>query len=953
MTYSRPSTNTVDAFGDPGLPNTIAVQGTSRAEVSRNGAYLDNRNPAQVGENVRLKNAAINNFIGTITDVAPKVIKGALQEQANRQMGELLTSQSPDDLMRSTTAGPQRDAIRALNPFARDKLENWQGIYGAERYQEVYTAENEKNKAILTSTNTPPEIKAGIRSDMKATALQQSGLSGIAPRALAGVAPALAEFEGRMSGLNYRDTVQTQRNEDLVVLENGLKSIVPYFLTGKDNQDEAVASLTPWLTSVIASKREMFTPNEMANSLYSGIRSDVQQMIAEGSTGQAVDLANGVLALASQDIKTPSGTSFFDIKDSEGKSLLYKLSTLSRTALAADQQAGKLKGDKLVGNAILDYDAAQTAEEKAVVDASFRASLIGLSPEAIAAAVSSWGSTTRNLDSPTQLQIQNSAQAMLDITSRGLPKDQQQAALLELFNNEKITATQFSSRMAEVANGNPDAAIYEGIQLGGKAADAELQINVEALVDAGDVDPNGTGSSALAGLSDAEKRAVIGNDLKKRVTTALEKKSKEARDNGNPWTSQMYVDSYREELAIQAQKMSEKLSKGLLGGSTRLEKVNKEYLELANNAKSGPLTVESFSPETISRFRRNNEGKDPTVKGLLGEMSRQLEGLKDDKGKPVYPDATKKMKELARQSRIEQDEYGFWDKFNPLNYLLGVPQLKELETIQELDQIPEQKGEEKVEKTSAVDEKDPEQGFQKVLMQGLGALGNVVTLPAQAGTLEGKPGVLNANNSPEFAKVMARQIPLGIKTQALPQLAAGTPVRRAPIAISSRNHPFFVAIGIAEGTRTPSGANTKAYYGHTDPGDGNRNRGTVSGGRNGGSPEQVDRQWMGILTSVSAGMAPVLQRLGLPPNSQGWNRVMFNILDLRVQAPAAVQDFVRKLPQVINQGLTVEAIAKARADSFFNPQTGRLEASGFGNSYSRLFADQRSRAGAYDYKRRF
>lgn len=238
-------------------------------------------------------------------------------------------------------------------------------------------------------------------------------------------------------------------------------------------------------------------------------------------------------------------------------------------------------------------------------------------------------------------------------------------------------------------------------------------------------------------------------------------------------------------------------------------------------------------------------------------------------------------------------------------------------------------------------------------MQGLGALGNVVTQPAQAGTLEGKPGILNSGNTDEFAKVMSRQIPMGIKTQALPQVSAATQVRRAPIAIASRNHPFFVAIGIAEGTRTPSGANTKAYYGHTDVGDGNRNRGTVSGGRNGGTPQQVDREWMGILTSVSTAMAPVLQRLGLPPNSQGWNRVMFNILDLRVQAPAAVQTFISKLPQVMKQGLTIEAIAKARADSFFNPRTGALEAGGFGNNYSRLFADQRSRAGVYDYKRRF
>lgn len=950
MTYSRPGTRNVDAFADPGLPGQIAVRGDSRVEVSKNGAYLDNRNPAQIGKNAELKNAAINNFIGTLTNKAPKVIKGVLLNQADQQMGDLLASQSPENLMRATTAGPQRDAIRALNPFARDKLEAWQGAYGASQYQEIYAAENEKNKAILTSTNTPPEIKAAIRGDIKATALQQSGLSGIAPRALAAVAPTLASFEGQMSGRNYRDTVATKRDEDFVVLENGIKSGLTGYLL-REQQD--MSGITSWLTKAVASQSEMFTPNEFAAATYSGIATDVQQLIAEGNTDQAVALASGALALAKTDIKTPSGTSFFDIKDSEGKSLLYKLSVLSGTATTAQIKAGQLDGKELVGEYSIEYINAQTADQKAAVDASFRGSLSGLSPDARAAAITAWGSTTANLDSPSQLQIQNSAEAMLNITSRGLPKEQAQARLMELFDNEQITASQFSARMTEVARGNPDEAIYEGIERGRTAAEAETQIDVSSLVDAGDADPNGKGTSALAGLSDEDKRIVIENNLKKKITTALEKKAKEARDNGDPWTTQMYVDNYREELAIQSKQMREKLSKGFLGGTTRLEKINAEFTTLTQNVENGPLTVQSFSPKTVKRWQTNNPNKEPTVKGLLGEMSRQLDALRDDKGEKIYENAVKDMKELARQSRIKEEEYGFWDKFNPLNYLMGVPQLKDLESIQELDQIPEQKGGEKVEKTSAVDEKDPEQGFQRVLMQGLGALGNVVTLPAQAGTLEGKPGVLNANNSPEFAKVMARQVPLGIKTQALPQLSAATSVRRAPIAINSRNHPFFVAIGIAEGTRTPSGSNTKAYYGHTDPGDGNRNRGTVSGGRNGGSPEQVDRQWMGILTSVSAGMAPVLQRLGLPPNSQGWNRVMFNILDLRVQAPAAVQTFVSKLPEVMSQGLTVEAIAKARADSFFNPQTGRLEASGFSNNYSRLFADQRSRAGAYDYKKRF
>jgi hypothetical protein len=109
---------------------------------------------------------------------------------------------------------------------------------------------------------------------------------------------------------------------------------------------------------------------------------------------------------------------------------------------------------------------------------------------------------------------------------------------------------------------------------------------------------------------------------------------------------------------------------------------------------------------------------------------------------------------------------------------------------------------------------------------------------------------------------------------------------------------------------------------------------------------------MGILTNTAVKVTPLLQRMGIPQNSVGFNRLLFNALDLAVQAPAALPDFLKRLPRIIQAGVTIEAIAKARADSFFNPATGRLEASGFGNNYARLLADQRSRAGTFDYRRR-
>ena len=165
--------------------------------------------------------------------------------------------------------------------------------------------------------------------------------------------------------------------------------------------------------------------------------------------------------------------------------------------------------------------------------------------------------------------------------------------------------------------------------------------------------------------------------------------------------------------------------------------------------------------------------------------------------------------------------------------------------------------------------------------------------------------------------------------------------------ISSSDHPFFVSIGVNEGTRTANGGYTKNFYGHTDPGDGHNNRGTVSGGRgNNYTPEEVDNKWRGILNQTQQKYANQLNRFA-SPGTDVYNLIMFNILDLRVQAPAAVPDFVKRIPRIIAEGATPEVIGRLRAESFINPRTGRLEASGFNNDMNRLEADQRRRAGNF------
>ena len=191
----------------------------------------------------------------------------------------------------------------------------------------------------------------------------------------------------------------------------------------------------------------------------------------------------------------------------------------------------------------------------------------------------------------------------------------------------------------------------------------------------------------------------------------------------------------------------------------------------------------------------------------------------------------------------------------------------------------------------------------------------------------------------------------GLNTPPLPQLTATAAAREIPLSFSSDTSEMFVLIGVAEGTRTAGGGFTRHYYGHRDRGDGNMNRGTVSGGRgNRLTPKQIDTRWRGLLAETAYNYQPIMAKMGLRRGTQGYNRVMFNILDLRVQAPAAVPDFVSNL---VGSDMSIESIAKARADAFFDPDTGRLDAPGFNNSYPLLLRDQRSRAGVYDYRRRF
>ena len=158
--------------------------------------------------------------------------------------------------------------------------------------------------------------------------------------------------------------------------------------------------------------------------------------------------------------------------------------------------------------------------------------------------------------------------------------------------------------------------------------------------------------------------------------------------------------------------------------------------------------------------------------------------------------------------------------------------------------------------------------------------------------------------------------------------------------LTPTNDDLFIAIGINEGTRTADGGYTDAYEGHTDPGDGAANRGTFSARE--GTPQEADAKWTGILNQTRLKYRPALQEFGITPDMPEYKALMFNIMDLRVQAPAAVEDFIKQIPEILAQGINADSLGEARANAFVNPATGNLDTT-FA-SFEELLKDQKARS---------
>ena len=150
-----------------------------------------------------------------------------------------------------------------------------------------------------------------------------------------------------------------------------------------------------------------------------------------------------------------------------------------------------------------------------------------------------------------------------------------------------------------------------------------------------------------------------------------------------------------------------------------------------------------------------------------------------------------------------------------------------------------------------------------------------------------------------------------------------------------------IAIGVAEGTRTPDGGRTSIWQQHIDPGNHAKNQGTFSWQL--GATSVADAEQQGLNRMRQDAIPHLLQdaeNMGVSLSLD----VLVQGADLWNQSPQAGADFVENLKrcqQVEEQEFAVVLCARIR--SYVNPNTGEVEAAGFANDPIVLRDDQQRR----------
>lgn len=131
--------------------------------------------------------------------------------------------------------------------------------------------------------------------------------------------------------------------------------------------------------------------------------------------------------------------------------------------------------------------------------------------------------------------------------------------------------------------------------------------------------------------------------------------------------------------------------------------------------------------------------------------------------------------------------------------------------------------------------------------------------------------------------------------------------------------PAAIVIGHAEGTRRADGGFTRAFGGHTDPGNALHNRGSFSYQGQAATPAEADRLQLTRLQSQLPAFENAAREAGLDAQHP---LLAAAYLDTYNQSPRAAARFLEQLDSLRGQPLDVARISDLRVNSYVNVRTG-------------------------------
>lgn len=980
MTYSRPGTSEVNAFFRPATPNRVSGAPDQRVSLGPSGPLLDNRNAAVAGRNAGQGLAEVASFLDQFTKTAAPIYNAYADEQAKRQVGELFQTTDGQALLRSGDAN-MRQTMRAMSPRAQELAYESLAQGAVASYGQALAIEASNNQ-LLKNPQISFEDRSREFARIRASVAERSGLTTVPPEYVAGFAPQVLQIEATVKGQSYegltKNIVQDQDTNIRRKLGTDLEGLTAVRERLIAETPDGIADFEQRSRKFIQdtyktyADQGIYTSRMFAGQLAQSVAERVGFYTSRGDFDKADAMLRSLASLGEQGIVLGEGTAspvdLYSLTINDAGKTFGSYISDAQTNLKP--LAEEYERKQALNQALPLFTRMAQGDEGAEAQLEAMLPQLAGSAETLSALVSMSSQMQSYGQQPSKAQLE----MQLDLEQGLNDPDRNQGEFAQRIRGSNLTLQQKISLMNR--NTQPADSRMANVAVARNESADEIEEAAQQITRAQLRQPQFQGADAKTLLEENRRK------LRIQATRQTEER---INNSDKPVSREDTLGIFRNELeALRNSRLkgaSQAAPEGLTFNQRVMGEVNEVQANMQRMGSSGYQTINLFPQSVIDGAKARGVPLD--YRNVQKYFLNRIGAVKNNKGEQAFPNPQETFRQMIQkippvQGPSTRGTTGQQPFSVPMSaFSMGMVQpgnaLASLTSL--LSKVGIDLGGGSTGASSSPTPKPsasqgavkPQQQQAKPVRQPApqqelarqvvgGGLAVLARVPEASPTpAAAKPNladmVINSENLAAMASLWRNERPMSVQTPALPQVVASAPATPVPLAISSDRHPIMVAIGINEGTRTPDGGYTKAYFGHRDPGNGKLNIGTVSG-QQGGSPQSSDRRWMGILTNTSVKVTPLLQRMGIPQNSVGFNRLLFNALDLAVQAPAALPDFLKRLPRIVQAGVTIEAIAKARADSFFNPATGRLEAGGFGNNYARLLADQRSRAGTFDYRRR-